>query len=285
MRSFTTQEQDIIKKLLGLKNKGDLKSLQVASLLREHLNILALKWEVEPKCSVSLYSDKVSPERRDWKELSKEYFRIVDFIYFVEELEVLGLVKFQYISFEKDKKRGERVLYDREKYEYSSDVFWFKGQSEKQRLYFIDSVIASNFSNEFAKDLEKCADAIIYPLPLMADFVNRGFVSIEEDHYQEQLRRTDKSISTANIGVIIAALSILITVIFSIINLYTVQETKIINHDADKLNDAILELKHQVIDSVNNVDSTYKPVNVTTINKTIQYNKKDTCIIYLQPQP
>lgn len=64
------------------------------------MSCLAIKWTIEPK-TVSLYSsENTTMNNVDWQRLRKNYFQIVDFLYFIEELEHYNLIKLQTLSFE-----------------------------------------------------------------------------------------------------------------------------------------------------------------------------------------
>ena len=58
--------------------------------------------------------------------------------------------------------------------------------------------------------LERYATAIIYPLPLLREFVNNNYITLENVHYKEQLKRF-------KIANFVAIVAVLITAIFGII--------------------------------------------------------------------
>ena len=166
MRQLTEAERLLTEKIIQLKQAARLEELQVARLLRKELECFALRWVLEPKKTLLFYSTQ---NNTDWNALRKKYFQVADFLYFIEELEQDRFVKIQTLSFEV-KTDEERVLYDRGKYRYKSsdDTFWgIKGDMQ----YLVPVNAEHKVYIDFVSYLERYANKVIYPLPLLEDFV------------------------------------------------------------------------------------------------------------------
>lgn len=218
MREFSDSENLLIKKLVEIQQEGaagSLAELQVARLLRNELKFFALKWSTEPKDEVILYVR--NEDKENLKKIDNLYFKIADFIYFIEELENIGFVKLQNIPSNNDK--NFTILYDRDKYKYDpkDDNFWVEIKDVKigNRNISGEALVAlkewHKFNTDFAKDLEKCALSIIYPMPLARSYVENDFMTYEQKALKKQLKDTKSSLRWARwtfwvtlIGVIVA---------------------------------------------------------------------------------
>lgn len=225
MRQLTDSEQRIVEKIVQLKQSTRLEELQVARLLRKELGCFALRWTLEPKKTLVFYSCKdESITDINWDSLRKHYFQVVDFLYFIEELEQEHFIKTQTLSFEV-KTDEERVLYDRGRFKYdaSMDAFWGK---EGTISYLVSINVEQKTYIDFVNYLEKYANKIIYPLPLLEDFV-ADYKSIEQRHFEKQIEENerhhreqmkaskiwqDKQIKRTNWSLIFAALAFISSV-------------------------------------------------------------------------
>lgn len=191
MRQLTDNEQRIVEKIVQLKQSTRLEELQVARLLRKELGCFALRWTLEPKKTLVFYScQDESTTDIDWDSLRKHYFQVADFLYFIEELEQEHFIKTQTLSFEV-KTDEERALYDRCKFKYnaSMDAFWGK----KGTISYLVSINAEQkVYIDFVSYLEKYANKIIYPLPLLEDFVANDYKSIEQRHFEKQIEENER---------------------------------------------------------------------------------------------
>lgn len=57
MRQLTSSEQQLVEKLVRLKQSARLEELQVARLLRKELECFALRWTLEPQKKNIMYLD------------------------------------------------------------------------------------------------------------------------------------------------------------------------------------------------------------------------------------
>lgn len=190
MRQLTDNEQRIVEKIVQLKQTARLEELQVARLLRKELECFALRWILKPKKTMFLYSCKDESITDINKEsLRKSYFQVADFLYFIEELEQEHFIKTQTLAFE-IKTDKERVLYDRSRYKYnaSNDSF---GEEDGSKSYLVSIDVEHLIYIDFVDYLEKYANKIIYPLPLLEDFV-ADYKSIEQRHFEKQIEENDR---------------------------------------------------------------------------------------------
>lgn len=237
MRKFTPKEKEFLKKIVEFKGNSNLQELQLMRLLRKQLETLAISWELEPKCSIQIYAQFKNPTDEQWRDIQKKYFEIADYIYLIEELFEYKLIKLQEVSFENHTQENYRVLYDRDKYRVEGDSI-FEKSNENNCLYSLGDIHKHKVNVTFARDLEKYANSIIYPLPLLNDYIKNDFRSIEERRYDEQLCRT-------NLSIIVAALAIIIPLVFE-----KCCSDNVTTYDAQEIATAIKELKTTEIDSI-----------------------------------
>ena len=208
-----TKEKAIINKLISIKRNSKLEELQVARLLREQLSCFAIKWTLEPKELSLYYYESKKLGNVDWDGLRKNYFQTVDFLYFIEELENYNLIKLQTLSFDL-KNDDERLLYDRNLYEFKHDAFWQKSNDTK---YLVPVEAKHNVYVDFVNYLEKYANKVIYPLPLLEDLAENEFKSIEQRNFEKQLKKANKhhkeQLKVANKSFYVAMLAVVVSTI------------------------------------------------------------------------
>lgn len=185
MRQFTQKEKEIIERIVTFKRVSRLEELQVARLLRKELVCFAVKWSVRPKKELSFYSFQGDVgEGANWELLRKSYFQVSDFLYLVEELEGVGFIKIQTLNFEIEKEE-DRILYDRGRFSYDSDRDTF---SSKEGEYLLPIDAKHKVYIDFVDYLEKYANKVIYPLPLLEDWVDNEYKTLEERNFEKQIQ-------------------------------------------------------------------------------------------------
>lgn len=205
MRQLTNSERQLVEKLVRLKQSARLEELQVARLLRKELECFALRWTLEPQKALFFYSLQGSSMAEvNWDNLRKNYFKIADILYFIEELEQEHFIRIQTLSFNL-KTDEERVLYDRKKYKYmsSNDTFWGKGND---MTYLVPINAEHKVYVDFVDYLEKYANKVIYPLPLLEDLVTNNYKSIEQRNFEKQINKTNLSLAIAALALITSAI-------------------------------------------------------------------------------
>ena len=130
MRALLHEEMVFLRKIVSLKKQKELGSLDLGRLLKEKLDCFALKCELEPKPTITIYE----AHKNGNKDISFDTFiSIVDFIYYIEELEEKGYAKLLEISHD-NLKPG--LLYDKEKYSYVQfKIRRFKSYTLWQRVH------------------------------------------------------------------------------------------------------------------------------------------------------
>lgn len=214
MRLFTQKENQIIKLLVDYKQSGRLRDLQVAPLLRKNLSFLALRWEIDPIPQVFVYTPGTEQKKQIEEATRDNYFKILDFVFFIEELVERRFIKL--LEIPSRLPENERVLYDKNKYDYVPDKNQFieKGIDKETLSFFSEfqyqllgvkgnctyatGITAQIFPNSFAFNLEKIAYCIIYPLPIAEEYVREGFYSLEDRRHIEQKKLNASNLITTN---------------------------------------------------------------------------------------
>lgn len=234
MRKFTDQENKWIKNFVEHKEKGlsHVQELQVAKILRTEFSFFALKWTYGDKPQISLYN-----REEDKDKLEKQYYNICDFIYFIKELESLGFIAIQK-SFSRKENAELSILYDRDKYIYNETSNKFEpkenvglesintcSSGKKILLEKSDNGVSlwleirqtQNINLDFAYDLQKYGLGIIYPLPLVVDYVNNDFKTLEERYHEAEIDLALKSVKWSQIAAVIAFTTLVLSVLFDIL--------------------------------------------------------------------
>lgn len=253
MRQLADTERLLVEKIVQLKQAARLEELQVARLLRKELECFALRWVLEPKKTLLFYSIQ---NKTDWNVLRKNYFQVADFLYLIEELEKDRFVKIQTLSFEVETDE-ERVLYDRGKYRYNSsnDTFWgIKGDVQ----YLVPINAEHKVYIDFVSYLERYANKVIYPLPLLEDFVANNYKSIEQRNFEKQIEESErhhqaqmkvsadqheKQISKTNYSLVIAAIALITSATMPFLVNRCTPPTEIDNAQLKAIEQAIINSK------------------------------------------
>lgn len=274
MRKLTKHEEALLRKIVSIyksSSANNVPELQVAKIIRNELDFFAIKWETNHKPQVTIYKPK-SHNLSD-AEVDKIYFQIADFIYFLEELEKANFIKLQNIPSENQE--DYTILYDRDKYIYnnSDNSFWqnmpnvdFQGNS-----YTVKAIVSlegwKTFYTDFANDLDKYGMTIIYPLPLLVDFVENDFKTLEQRQFDEELqtaketlKETKNTLKATQKAFIVTLLTLLATVGIGVWQKYSQQGI-----DSEQINSvvsAIKEHKTVTIDSVKTLPNDTFNVNI-----------------------
>lgn len=201
MRELTTNEKQIISTILCYKESGKIEELQVMRLLRKNLNRMAIGWELNPNPVVRIYYNEDS----DKTKIERDYVELCDFLYFIDELVENKYVAIQHFSTLNENEM--RLLYDKELYKYSKklNAFYYRNEDRK-KVFVVSTEVISNHYIDFAQKLELYANAIIYPLPLLRDFQDNKFLSVEHRRYKTQFRQTWWSIVIAALCTLLGAI-------------------------------------------------------------------------------
>lgn len=211
------------------EQKYPLDNLRVAKLIQKELSCLAIKWEKNGR--IQIFAKELKED-----EAYRKYLKISDFLYFISELEEQKMIKIQAVS--PDSAKDEyKVLYDKEKVKYNptitgvsydKDAFELMEKSPtSKKEYFIPNFLKiSNIS--IAKYLENYVyNKIIYPLPLLEDYVKNDFKTVEQRNFEkqlndankkhnEQMNEARKSLCTSRWSFLIATITLFLSTIFDI---------------------------------------------------------------------
>jgi hypothetical protein len=210
MRQFTKEENKFIEDIVLLKRNRDFTGLQVSKLLRSYVDFLAVSWEVGDSPKVQVFS--TADDSKSKMIIDNEYFKIVDFVYFVKELVSLGFISLQ--SVPSTLSDEWRIIYNRERYRYDNEKKQFidKDLGEETSLMYnifgdfensvfdksensegIGSFSRTKHNNTFANDLEEIAYSIIYPRTLAEDYVQNSFKTLEQKQFDKQIKKANWS--------------------------------------------------------------------------------------------
>lgn len=192
MRALLDEEIAFLKEIVSRKRRKELRALDLGGLLKRKLECFALKCELEPNPTITIYETHKNSDN----DISYDTFiNIIDIICFIEELEEKGFIKILEVPNEKNK---PELLYDKEKYIYdeSNDVFNSILEGSTVKLLGNDYIISSittpldrqKIYNNLAFHLYRCCNSIIYPLKLAEDFLQNGCKTIEERRFKKQLK-------------------------------------------------------------------------------------------------
>lgn len=195
MRELTPKEKELLKQIVSLKKEGKLSYLQAGKFLKRELSCFALKWQTKPNVQITIY---VKPDQDVSKdEVPKSYFDISDFVYFIKELHLNNFIELQTLQSKKKEEECDddsMMLYDRDIYDYNKDTdeFWTKEKETEfmgkkctmKGLAYIKN--KSIVYLDIVQNLNKYANAIIYPLPRLIDYVEHNFKTIEQRRFEKQ---------------------------------------------------------------------------------------------------
>lgn len=246
MRLFTPDENRIIEKIVEIfdeANPGSLAKLEVARLLRQELNFFALKWSVNPKNEVTIFIPKNNSN--DVKTYNKQYFDVANYIYFIEELESIGFIKLQNLPSSND--NNSTILYDKELYTYDEEenTFWVdvsvkNGNKTIQGKAVVPLEGWKTIHTSFAKDLQRCAPSIVYPLPLAIDYVNNNCETLEQRQFKAEMNTALDSAKSSRRASKYGFFSTIIALLALLYTIWTKHDpTTIDNNDLERIESAI----------------------------------------------
>ena len=208
MRKFTKAEKKLLSFFVDEQNKNQIQNLQVAKILRENVPFFAISWETEPKGKITIYVNKTD-EPTDWSEVQNTFMSISDFMYFLKELESYQFIKFVTMSNLNDD-NNDKMIFDRSKLAYNTEFESFASASPvsikgcKGTTFFQTN--HSDYYLDVANELNDLSNKIIYPLPVLREYVRNSYKTQEEIY---QRRAMIVSIS----ALIVAAVSMIIAIV------------------------------------------------------------------------
>lgn len=249
MRELSSVDKQIIGRIIKASESYDLKELQVAKLLREELRVFALEWDASLN-KISIYAPRIE-DKPDFEYINKNYFDISYFLYLIEALEEEGYIKLQSILSD-SKDIHQRNLYDRENYRKQGNNYI--EISGKGILYYI-AVDYSEFNLDIVKLLDKYADKIIFPLPNLKEYVDRGYITEDQKFRRDEIESLVNSVNYAKKAVWITAISAFFTAISTVKSCFDKNELNIKKSDIDRIEKIITTPNRIIIDGVDSLNS------------------------------
>ncbi|MCQ2180055.1 MAG: hypothetical protein MJY91_08145 [Bacteroidales bacterium] len=208
MREFTKAEKKLLSLFVDEQNKNKIENLQVAKILRENIPFFAISWETEPKGRITIHVRKTE-NPTDWSAVQKTFMSISDFMYFLKELESYQFIKFVTMS-NLLEDNNDKMIYDRSKLGYDTELESFTtALPASVNGYQGKAFIQTNRSDYYldaANELNELSNKIIYPLPVLREYVHNGYKT-QEDIYQRRAMRVSIC------ALIVAVISMIISII------------------------------------------------------------------------
>lgn len=208
MRELSNNEKTIVSTIVELKQSSKLDELQGSKILKKFVPIIFMRWKSSNESSwFFLYK-----ERKNEHKL----FDLMDFIFFLEELERNNMIKIIKVNEDKEEKPFYE-LYDKEKYIVDKEQYYKtdnKGEyplliyknSKSESLDAIQVYIENNNLKSFVDTFERfIGGSIIYPLPLLEDYV-KDYKTIEGRMFDKQQNISYLAVAIAILGLIISLL-------------------------------------------------------------------------------
>lgn len=281
MRLFSESENKLIEDLVATKSEGvsAIQNLQAAKILRNKLKFFGLKWTSGDCPSISIYFRK-SDDEENKQNFNTIYYEVVDFIYFIKELESFGFITIQTLS--SNNKREYNLLYDRENYIYNEkeNEFYPKNKSiidlyEKakplifeevsHRTSILFQVNHQDINLDFANDLERYGLGIIYTLPLAVDYVKNKFKTLERMQYEQEITTALDSAKSSRK----AAKYGMIAALFGIGSFFIAVITLLLSHCSNTKQSYENAKAIEKIESAIKSNQITEPVEITTLDTLI----------------
>lgn len=206
MRKFTKAEKKLLSLFVDEQRKNQIQNLQVAKILRENVPFFAISWETEPKGKITIYVNKTD-EPTDWSEVQNTFMSISDFMYLLKELESYQYIKFVAMSNLNDD-NNDRMIFDRSKLAYNKEFESFASASPVSiKGYKGTAFFQTNHSDYYldvANELNDLSNKIIYPLPVLREYVHNGYKTQEETYQRWAMVVSIAALFVAIISMIIA---------------------------------------------------------------------------------
>lgn len=250
MRRFTPKENALIKLLAKYKENDDIESLRFGNFLSHIIPQYVLIWDNEGYKvldKIELYIPNKEKE-----VLKGAFYELANFMFFLEELENAKFILLRNAN------RGTTTnLFDIKCYHIESNkILTNNGDID------VSTYTPYTTQLELQKLLNKYATSLIYPLPILEEYVANNCKTFEEMQLDEERQRYDDSRNTTLVSLeqtqesiklnrhtfIVTAILSLISVMISIYQ--CTQPTDIEDKDIKWIESAIIKQKHISIDSI-----------------------------------
>ncbi len=268
MRKLSEQDKRIIDRIIVASQGYDLQSLQVARLLREELSVFAVEWDIDP-FKISIFAPR-KEGKPDFDRMMANYFEISYFLYLVEALDNEGYIKLQSVLSSNDS--YPKQLYDREKYTKEGNQYIEKiGDG----ILAYSEVDYSKFNLDIVELLEKYAYKIVFPLPSLKEFKDRGYITEEQQFRREEIMLSRKSLNSAKWATWAAAAGVMLTAISTIKSCTDTNEVDINDADISRLEEIILTPNHVIVDKIPVITADTLRIRSTDVVQPLPINLKN----------
>lgn len=207
MRELSEKEKEIVSTIVAIKQNSDLDELQGSKILKKFVPIIFMRWKSDNENSWFFLYKKSKNEHK--------LFDLMDFIFFLEELERNNMIKLIKMNEDKEDKPFYE-LYDKKKYIVDEKLYYnvkknnrkyplikeINSKSEDTIYVNIDENNLKSFVDTFEKFI---GGTIIYPLPLLEDYV-KDYKTIESRMFDKQQNISYLAVAIAILGLIISLL-------------------------------------------------------------------------------
>lgn len=209
MRELSEKEKEIVSTIVAIKQNSDLDELQGSKILKKFVPIIFMRWKSDNENSWFFLYKKSKNEHK--------LFDLMDFIFFLEELERNNMIKLIKMNEDKEDKPFYE-LYDKERY-FVDEIHCFSIPNDNKkypRIFekdlktkakcYLKASVDKNYIKSFVDTFEKyIGGAIIYPLPLLEDYV-KDYKTIEGRMFDKQQNISYLAVAIAILGLIISLL-------------------------------------------------------------------------------
>lgn len=207
MRELSNYEKTIVSTIVELKQNSKLDELQGSKILKKFVPIIFMRWKSDNENSWFFLYQKSENEHK--------LFDLMDFLFFLEELERNNMIRIIKMNEDKEDKPFYE-LYDKKRYIVDEKLYYnvkknnrkyplikeINSKSEDTIYVNIDENNLKSFVDTFEKFI---GGTIIYPLPLLEDYV-KDYKTIESRMFDKQQNISYLAVAIAILGLIISLL-------------------------------------------------------------------------------
>lgn len=207
MRELSEKEKEIVSTIVAIKQNSDLDELQGSKILKKFVPIIFMRWKSDNENSWFFLYQKSENEHK--------LFDLMDFLFFLEELERNNMIRIIKMNEDKEDKPFYE-LYDKKRYIVDEKLYYnvkknnrkyplikeINSKSEDTIYVNIDENNLKSFVDTFEKFI---GGTIIYPLPLLEDYV-KDYKTIGSRMFDKQQNISYLAVAIAILGLIISLL-------------------------------------------------------------------------------
>lgn len=256
MREFIPQEKVFINKLVDSKRNHQSKNLWFYHFISDIIPHYHITWN---ESNINYTQEVTITCECSPDEIQDRYFKFVDLLFFLNELEIHSLISIRHSNTE----NSHHEIFDYEYFQYNKVGGSYNLVSKVEQLTIEGLVKTGKFSThkerlDILSLIKKYHTSIIYPLPALEELVKNDFKTFEQIKFEKERRI---SICGIIVAFIIGIVSPFIT---------TCCSDNITSQDAQDIETAIKELKTETTDSIRALPLDYVNTNI------VQQTKKQT---------